>query len=519
MRKERQPKIFKARVLSVDRVRCTMEILGENNQRFTMPTPATYVGGKGQGAFHMPEVNSLLYACCPSDGLTPFMVAGCTVPHEQDDDDADQDDFRQARPVLNEGDHLVASSDDGNFIILRKGGVIEVGSAQTAQRLYVPLNSLIMDVCQNYQLQTTGGVLSWETRREDETWGGGKNTPAELRLQVKEFTGEDVLIDIGLGRIQDEDDEQLMGGVEGEIVARVLINDCYRLWVDKRGNVTHYVHGESITEHNGKVVERYNQSKTQQILGMFQTRAGTRDTTVAGTDSLDCGDRNMHVRGNLTEIIDGSVSRSVKGYKDDIDGARETTVRGFEKKGVLGFLDTQVTDDVSWTVGKGYKEIVSGKRSFKVTNAQISDEAVGFEVELTQGEMHFISTLGKMRLLLGSAAVAPTEITMDLAGGITAITAVGAVTLEATTGNVTITASPSGNIDLSGLLIHLGSPLAAEPFWLGNQATSLWSALITWLDTHTHTTSMGPSSPPVVSSSLTLPSLVASCVSTKVFGE
>lgn len=439
--RNKTPSVFKARVLAVDKVRCTMTVLGENNERFDgIPLPSHYVGSKGQGSFWTPEQNSILYLCSPSDGVAPFVVAGCALPREQGDDDTDQDDFRQARPVLNEGDQVVASSDDGNFIILRKGGVIEIGASQTAQRLYVPVNSMIMDFCQDYQLQTTGGILSWKTRRDDTSHGGGTKTPAEFRLQIKEFTGEDPLVDLGFGRIQDEDDERLVGGGDGEIVARLLINDRFRFWIDKSGNVMHYVHGETVTEHNGKVVERYTKNKFQQVLGTFQSRIGSRHATVSGEDYLEVGgSRTVVVKGDLNETIEGTYKRNVKGYTDDIDGSRETSVRGFEKKSVLGFEEKSVTDDKVVSVGKGYKEVVGGKRSFKVTNSQVASEEVGFEVTVAAGKVQVFAMTGNVEICVGGA-------TPDLV--LSKITAkpTGAVVIESTpaAGLSTVEVNPTG---------------------------------------------------------------------------
>lgn len=430
-RKNKTPSVIKARVLSVDKVRSTMEVCGENNERYTMPCPATYVGGKGQGSFHMPEQNSLMYICSPSDGTTPFFVAGCAVPHEQDDDESDQDDFRQARPVLNEGDQMVASSDDGNFIILRKGGVLEVGASQTAQRLYVPINSLIQDYCQDYLLQTAGGLLEWKSRRDDETWGGGAQTPAELRLQIKDFTGEDAIIDIGLGRIQDEDDEACGGGAAGDVVARLLINDSYQVWIDKRGNVTSNIVGEAYYTHEAKVVETCAKSRFMKVLGIFQSNLGARQTTVSGDDMLEVnGNRTMTVHGDLTETIDGKYTRNVKGHKDDIDGSRETAVRGFETKTVSGYEDKTVTDDKITSVGKGYKEVVGGKRSFKVTNSQVADEPIGFEVVLAAGEIRILSMTGPVRII---------------AGGVDELLALSVVTIKET-GTIILESTPASGL-------------------------------------------------------------------------
>lgn len=50
---------------------------------------------------------------------------------------------------------------DGNFVILHRGGVLQIGATELAQRIYVPLQNLVTDISQNYHHLNTGGSINW----------------------------------------------------------------------------------------------------------------------------------------------------------------------------------------------------------------------------------------------------------------------------------------------------------------------------------------------------------------------
>lgn len=439
MRKFHSAGIFQARVQQVQKGTYTLDAIGVNGEgQFTgIPVQTGYVGGRGQGSTWMPEAGTLVYLCRPSDQSTPMVLGGCAVPKDAEGDDDEQNDFRQGRPVLNEGDHLVASSGDGNFIILRKGGVIEVGASQTAQRLYIPINNFIRDFCQNYELNTSGGVLSFTSRRDDPTHGGGSNTPAEFRLRMKEFTGGSALIDLGFGRIEAEDGEVLVGGDIGAIVAKLVINDKFRVFIDRDGNMMHYLGGSKTEEFNGPVVQRYTKTKYQQVLGMALDRLGSRHVTVTGNDSLTVRNRTVLVNGNLEETVAGKTTRVTKGLSETVEGEHTETVKGAETKSVLGFQRESVTDAKESSVGKSYTEIVGGRMSTKVLNASSGiPEEVGYDVQVVNGELHIFALTGKVKLLSGG-------VTSDAVAASVTIKPSGTFLFESV-GGVSVEANPLG---------------------------------------------------------------------------
>ena len=137
----------------------------------------------GEGIYVMPEVGALAWLCRPSQGRfgAPFLM-GFQSPYDEDNAS-----FRSGRQTLNAGDIMLRTRDE-NFIVLRRGGVIQIGATPTAQRIYLPIQNFIKDFCENYQLFTFGGEMTWTTERDDQTTEG--NAQTKLTYKVKSTADE-----------------------------------------------------------------------------------------------------------------------------------------------------------------------------------------------------------------------------------------------------------------------------------------------------------------------------------------
>ena len=133
-----------------------------------------------EGIYVMPEVGAMCWVCKPSDGRfsTPFVI-GFQAPF---DDKAVG--YRAGRPQMNPGDIMMKTRDE-NFIILRRGGVVQIGATPTAQRMFIPVRNFIKDFCENYQLFTFGGEMTWTTARTEETTTGDALTTFALKAKEK----------------------------------------------------------------------------------------------------------------------------------------------------------------------------------------------------------------------------------------------------------------------------------------------------------------------------------------------
>ena len=184
----------------------------------------------GEGIYVQPEVGSLCWLCTPSDGRfgAPFILGFKSVH------DLLEDNFRGGRQNLNPGDIMLRTRDE-NFVILRRGGVLQMGTTPTCQSMYIPLGNILKHFCEQYQLSTFGGKVKWTNTRTEETKDG--NVYSTLTLQAKEkvsTSGNDVEATIGFHGDGEATRLNLSVYESGEENAELKVN----LSVTKEGDVT-----------------------------------------------------------------------------------------------------------------------------------------------------------------------------------------------------------------------------------------------------------------------------------------
>lgn len=130
----------------------------------------------GEGLYVMPEVGSKCFVMIPSDGPPPVVFA-FIMPAQTIGDVGTTDapagtqpsaaataptgsSYAGGRPRAKPGD-IYLKGRDGNFMVLHRGGVLQIGSTALAQRLYIPLNNVLTDISQNYHHYNTGGAINW----------------------------------------------------------------------------------------------------------------------------------------------------------------------------------------------------------------------------------------------------------------------------------------------------------------------------------------------------------------------
>ena len=155
----------------------------------------------GEGFHHIPEIGAIVILCWPSDNTSPFIMGYIGAAAQMVSPDGEQEtpsttgdegsqstaSFRSGRPELNFGDIAITGRDD-NFIILRRGGVLQIGSTQVAQRMYLPITNFIKDFCENYEMATLGGTFNWSVDRNEDDPGG--DAPVRYTLHVHEHAQE-----------------------------------------------------------------------------------------------------------------------------------------------------------------------------------------------------------------------------------------------------------------------------------------------------------------------------------------
>lgn len=171
-------------VIDVDIENYTLSVVTQFTQKamngISFATPYQHYAN-GEGIYFMPEVGSLCWVCFPSDGGNPFVLAFAPAVEENGS-------LRSRKMGLNPGDIYLGTRDE-NFLILRRGGVVQIGGGPLCQRMFIPVNNIIRDFCENYGLHTPGGDLEWTVDREETTTDGHR--PTRLRLKAREFADDE----------------------------------------------------------------------------------------------------------------------------------------------------------------------------------------------------------------------------------------------------------------------------------------------------------------------------------------
>lgn len=279
----------------------------------------------GEGFTCVPEIGAICAICWPTDDDAPFVLGFLaaaelegadfskfieekyTEPGVETEEDMDKQNttssggsteesdnpsdatFRAGRPILNPGDMLWQGRDE-NFVVLRRGGVLQLGSTNICQRAYIPVLNYIRDFCENYELNTAAGSLSWTVKRQESDTSG--NAPTEYELVAREFAQDKkASIKVLIGSLDDAPTPpggdktflevtiapQQIDPTSGEVSGK----DKFVLRLDKAGNM--FVHQAG--------------TRTEEIDGDLSTTVkGKEDRSVQGNQSVQ-------VNGNQTVTI------------------------------------------------------------------------------------------------------------------------------------------------------------------------------------------------------------------------
>ena len=309
---------------------------------------APYVNyNNGEGFTVVPEVGSICVLCWPSDEESPFIMGFITAPEASAVDTGNTDptedqetaaapmaatpkvstsggttqervsdaSYRANRPVLNPGDMLWQGRDE-NFIILRRGGVLQIGSTNICQRAYIPIANYIRDFCENYELNTAAGTLSWVVHPSETT--PAANAPTEFSLVAREFAQDKMAsIKVSVGSliksspVPTVDGSPIPGGKPLPSGASPFIEVVVS--PDNIDPVDGTTNSESFILRIGRD-------------GTTYTMQADRAVEVKGVDTLLVdkdqsitikGDRELTVEGDLTESITGD--RSITGDAGDAE--------------------------------------------------------------------------------------------------------------------------------------------------------------------------------------------------------
>jgi hypothetical protein len=251
----------------------------------------------GEGIHHLPEVGAKCYLFWPSDNTPPFILgyigaAGVRASTDGEPERSTPDgtgsptdvEFKSRRPDLQPGD-IAFTTRDENFVVLRRGGILQLGATPIAQRIYIPILNYIKDFCENYEMNAFGGDIAWTVGRVEDDPGG--DAPATWTFHANEFA-QDEKATVRIRHLP------VTGPSGGDKAAWEV-----------------YVAKQNIDRDTGEVSdEKYS---------MLLTVEGEK-TEMIGSDY------SLRVKGNHTVQVDGDISYKANGTAT-LEGGSKATVK------------------------------------------------------------------------------------------------------------------------------------------------------------------------------------------------
>lgn len=208
---------------------------------------------EGDEETFIPRIGSL--AIVAFINSEPYII-GYFQQLAQENDQAPSD-----KDQLLPGDKIVKTK-AGNKMILRSGGTIELESTKLCRQYFIPTSNLINLVCQNYELETDGGAMTWlvdddtsKTQLRFLVWDTadvGGNT-VDIQTGANE-DGSVLSIDVGPTSADNTVAEKKFHmDVKPDGTTTVVVNNKCTLSIDPSGNVTLQTEGKLDASVKGNV--------------------------------------------------------------------------------------------------------------------------------------------------------------------------------------------------------------------------------------------------------------------------
>jgi len=316
----RPVRIERARIVNVNINDYTVDARTEMppyKPKFDIPWLVPYTHfSQGEGINFMPEVGSTCYLCESSEDGRDAFVLGWVMPDEGGT-------YRAGRELLNPGDiHL--STRDGNFVTIRRGGIVQIGATPVCQRVFIPIRNIIQDFGENYELHTPAGDLTWVVMRKDDDGSGHQR--ALFTLAAHEFADDPVDKDpiaiLKIGSHGDGDNTILTlltrDKAGGSIKTKLLLNKSGDLDWQVEGKLHFKAKGDVLIETSGKADMKSDGDMSLTTNGAFTAKSSGKATlkstggavevkatgkaSVDGS-SVDLGDAQFPVLVNTPDLI------------------------------------------------------------------------------------------------------------------------------------------------------------------------------------------------------------------------
>lgn len=170
---------------------CRSEMSEQPNYRLSMVSPALNQN-KASGFRYLPSTGETALVLTASDGTRHIL--GFIAKDGMDG--TFLGGFKQ-----NPGD-MVFAGENGNFLRLYSGGIIELGATPICSTIYIPIRNLVHTIGENIILDSLAGSLEFSVGRKEDS--SDAHSPTNMQIKVKEFANDgNEIVRLKLGGGQD----------------------------------------------------------------------------------------------------------------------------------------------------------------------------------------------------------------------------------------------------------------------------------------------------------------------------
>lgn len=342
--------VVQCKVVDINLKNWTVDVVSQFDQKryFDVQVASPYVHfSNGEGISALPEQGAKCMVCLPSDSSPPYVQ--CFIMPVENVDLAAPDapkgttsqsspnrsssgaSFAGGRAVAKPGDIILRTRDD-NFVVLHRGGVLQIGATELAQRIYLPLNNLIMDISENYAHYNSGGSMLWSVQ----TAPSLEHFPTEYTHVCRVFADDKSAdVRVRIGKVSDlapeagdgnaNDISQLgMNTKENFTVAEVVIGKnlfnpqagtvepgtppeafLFKFFIDRAGN--------TFLRARGSLVVRTHKRLHLEATGGVQLKTDAEVAMTAANGMTLDGGAFAHLKGGVVRLGPGRMPVALQG--------------------------------------------------------------------------------------------------------------------------------------------------------------------------------------------------------------
>lgn len=324
---DRNSSVLLARVIDVDSSRHTVSVMTQQSgRRYTdIPVSNPYAHfERGEGFYVIPEVGAPCWIATEGAGASPVVLGFGTMPKvvtsETKDDptvvpqqgDEAMPSYATRRPRRVPGEFGFTSR-DGSFLHFRKGGIIELGSSGSCQRVFIPVQNHLVDVCEGYKQFTAGGLLVWDSDRGVGRPGTDAKCVWRLMARAKaddSSSGREGSVMVEAGHLGEGRFRIVVAPVGIDLKDGSYTGEVYKFEVDVLGNLVET--SANVTKTCGTFDLTVNGSMTENIKGDRMTNMPGHRWTVNAESVFFHVSAHLAILGTLQLAGDLEISGVVK---------------------------------------------------------------------------------------------------------------------------------------------------------------------------------------------------------------